>query len=88
MEVIAANFEIKNDDIAEPKIYLGSNVEKFQLPNGKYACSITSNSYVKGAIDTVQRLLANDGRTLKTGKRPHKVPLPHGYKPEMDTTDE
>ena len=43
---------------------------------------------MQGAIYTVQRLLSKDGRTFKTEKRPHKVPLPHGYKPEMDTTDE
>ena len=60
----------------------------FQLPNGKYAWSITSNSYVQGDIYTVQMLLAKYGRTLKTGGRNHKGPLPHVYKPELDTTDE
>ena len=39
---------------------------------------------MQGAIYTVQRLLSKDGRTFKTEKRPHKVPLPHGYKPELD----
>ena len=58
MAGISAKFEIKNDDISESKLYLGGNVEKFQLPNGKYAWSITSTSYVQGAIDTMQRLLA------------------------------
>ena len=53
MAGISAKFEIKNDEIAEPKLELGGNVEKFQLPNGKYAWSITSNSYVQGAIYTV-----------------------------------
>ena len=85
---IAAKFEIKNDEIAEPKLYLGANVEKFQLKNGKYAWIITSTSYVQGAIYTVQRLLDEDGRTLKTEKRLHKGPLPNRYKPELDTTDE
>ena len=42
IEGITAKFEIKNDDIDEPKIYLGGNIEKFQLPNGKHARSITS----------------------------------------------
>ena len=42
MAGIAAKFEIKNDEIAEPKLYLGGNVEEFQLPNGEYAWSITS----------------------------------------------
>ena len=53
MTGIAVNFEIKNDEIAEPKLYLGANVKKFQLPNGKYAWSITYTSYVQGAIYTV-----------------------------------
>ena len=78
---IPAKFEIKNEDINEPKRYLGVNVDKFQLPNGKYAWRITSNSYLQGAIDTAQRLISEDGRTLKNVKRPHKGPLPHGYKP-------
>ena len=36
----------------------------------------------------MQRILYEDNRTLKTGKRPQKGPLPHGYKPELDNTDE
>ena len=74
---IAAKFDIKNDRIAEPKLYFGGKVEKFQLPNGKYAWSITSTSYVQGAIDNVQRLIVKDGSKLRTGKRPHKGPLLH-----------
>ena len=87
MARISETFEIKNDEIAGPKIYLVGNVEKFQLPNGKYACIITSTSYVKVSIYTVQRILAENGRTLNTGKSPHKGPLPNGYKTELDTTD-
>ena len=85
---IAGKLDIKNDEIEEPKLYLGSNFEKFQLPNGKMTWSLTSNSYVQGAVETVHRLLSEDGRTLKSGKRSHKGPLPHGYMPEMDTSDE
>ena len=67
---------------------MGGNVENFQLPNGKYAWSITSKSYMQGSIDIVQRLFVEDFRTLNNGKRPHKGPLPHVYKPELDTPDE
>ena len=48
---IEETFETKNDVIAEQKVYLGGNIEKFQLPNGKYEWSITSNSYVQGSIN-------------------------------------
>ena len=39
-------------------------------------------------METVKTLLAEEGRELKSGKRPHKGPLPHGYKAELDVTDE
>ena len=32
----------------------------------------------------MKALLAEDGRELKSGKRPHKGPLPSSYKPELD----
>ena len=88
MEQIAKRFEIKNDEYGPPKSYLGGDVELFTLPDGSKAWSLLSTSYVKAAVETVQRLLAEDGRELKTGKRPHKGPLPYGYKPELDVTDE
>ncbi len=43
---------------------------------------------MKAAVETVKALLAEEGRELKTGKRPHKGPLPLGYKPELDVTKE
>ena len=88
MEMIGKRFEIKNDEYGPPKQYLGADVELFQLPDGSTAWSLLSTSYVRAAVDTIKRLLAEDGRDLKSGKRPHKGPLPPGYKPELDVTDE
>ena len=88
MEMIGKRFEIKNDEYGPPSRYLGGDIEKFHLPDGTSAWSMTSCSYVKAAVDTVKDLLAEDGRELKSGKRPHKGPLPHGYKLELDVTDE
>ena len=88
MEMIGKGFDLKNDEYGPPKTYLGGDIEKFMLPDGTYAWSIMSNSYVKAAVNTVKDLLAEDGRELKSGKRPHKGPLPSGYKPELDVTDE
>ena len=88
MAGITAKFDINNDKIAEPKLYLGVNVEKFRFKNGKYAWSIISNSYVQGDIDTVKRIISEDVKMLNIRKRPHKGPLTHGYNPEMDTTGE
>ena len=88
MEMIGHRFEIKNDEWGPPTRYLGANVEQFQLPDGSMAWSLLSTDYVKAAVETVKRLLWEDGRELKTGKRSHKGPLPPDYKPELDVTDE
>ncbi len=88
MEKIGMRFEIKNDEYGPPKTYLGADVEKFQLPDGSISWSLLSTSYVTSAIETVKTLLAEEGRELKSGRRPHKGPLPHGYKPELDVADE
>ena len=88
MKQIGTSFEIKNDEYGPPTQYLGADVEQFTLRDGSKAWSLLSTSYVKNAIETVTRLLAEDGRELKSGARPHKGPLPQGYKPELDTTEE
>ena len=88
MKDIGKRFKIKNNGIGPPTCYLGANISQFKLPNGKLAWSISSQSYCKAAVDTVKRLLAEDGRELKSGKRPHKGLLPPKYKPELDVTDE
>lgn len=88
MKSIGEKFEIKNDEYGTPTQYLGADVQKLQADDGRIVWALSSESYIKGAIDTVQRLLAEDGRQLKSGKRNHKGPLPPGYKPELDTTPE
>ena len=57
-------FEIKNNKYGPPTMYLGGDIEKFQLPDGSSAWSMTSCSYVKSAVETVRVLLAEDGREL------------------------
>lgn len=88
MKKIGMRFEIKNDEFGPPKSYLGADVEQFQLPDGSKSWSLLSTSYVASAVETVRALLAEDGRELKSGSRPHKGPLPYKYKPELDVTDE
>ena len=61
MKKIGMQFEIKSDEYGPPKMYLGGDVEKFQLPDGRLAWSIHSASYVKSAIETVKALLKEEG---------------------------
>ena len=58
--IITRKFDIENEEIELPKLYLNGKLEKFQLSNSKIAWSLTSNSHVQGTVATVQCLLAGD----------------------------
>ena len=80
-------FEIKYNNYGLPTSYLGANVELFQMSDRKYAWSIKCDSYVGAAVQMIKYLLSGDNIELKSGKCPHKVPLPHRYNTDMDVTD-
>ena len=89
MEIIGKTFQIKDGETGPPKRYLGADIEKFQNEEGENAWSMTCDTYVKNAVETVKTLLAEDGMELKSGPRKqHKGPLPPTYKPELDVTKE
>ncbi|KAI2500467.1 Reverse transcriptase (RNA-dependent DNA polymerase) [Fragilaria crotonensis] len=80
-------YELKPESVKEPDIYLGANMEKVQLPNGKVEWSMGSKTYVKNAIKVVEALLLEDDPTA-TLKSTARNPFPSGYKPELDVTPE
>jgi hypothetical protein len=45
----------------EPDIYLGADVKKVQMPDGREVWATSPHNYVKNAITTVEGLLAEDG---------------------------
>ena len=94
MEKIASEFEIKNNEWGPPEFYLGAGIEKFTVYNDSGIVgnfwSMTSKKFVDNLVKTVEDMLAEDGRELKSKSfsRKHKGALPPNYKPELDTTDE
>ena len=54
----------------------------------KNSWSIKCDYYVAVAMQTIKYLLSEDNIELKSGNRPRKVSLPHGYKPDLDVTYE
>ncbi len=89
MKQIGERFEIKNNDYGPPKLYLGAEVEKFNIPNSPIsAWSMYSKKYFESVVGTIRDLLAKDGRELKGGKQNHAGPLPPGYALELDTSEE
>ena len=71
-------FDIKDKKYGPPTAYLGANVEPFHMSDGKYAWIIKCYSCVAAAVQTIQDFFSEDNRELKSVKRPHKGPLPHG----------
>ena len=80
-------FKAKDGSIKPPELYLGADVTKIQLPDGREVWSTSPRTYVKNSILVVERLLQEDGDgyVLKSNAR---NPFPTGYKPEVDVTDE
>ena len=87
MDVLGNQYELKPESVKQPDIYLGANLDKVQLPDGRSEWSMSPRTYVKNAIKIVENLLAEDGDG--TGmKSSARNPFPSGYRPEMDVTTE
>jgi hypothetical protein len=84
---ITTFYKAKDGSIKPPEIYLGANVSKMQLPDGREVWTTSPKAYVKNALAVVERLLQEDreGYVLKSNVC---NPFPTGYKPEVDVTDE
>lgn len=84
---ITSYFTAKQGSIKKPDIYLGANVAKFQLPDGRVVWSTSPLTDIRNAVKTVEQLLTEDGEGYKLRSNT-KNPLPLGYRPELDVTEE
>jgi hypothetical protein len=84
---ITAFYKAKDGSIKPPDIYLGANISRMQLPDGREVWTTSPKMYVKNSILVVERLLTDDGEgyVLKSNVR---NPFPTGYRPELDVTEE
>ena len=84
---IGNQFDIK--DLEEPTLYLGAVIGKHQFQDGTTAWYMSADKYISGALLTVQGLFDEDGKGRKLSKTKYgATPLPAGYKPELDITEE
>jgi hypothetical protein len=81
---IGRYFELKEESIGEPKIYLGGKVRKVMLENGTQAWSFSSSQYVQAAVENVEKHLQKKGMKLPTRTN---TPLVSGYHPEVETSE-
>ena len=58
---IGRYFELKEESIGPPDIYLGGKVRKVTLENGQEAWSFSSSQYVRTAVQNVEEYLNEHG---------------------------
>ena len=84
-------FELKEESIGPPKIYLGGRVQKVQLDNGVDCWSFSSSQYVQAAVKHVEDYLAKrqaSGDNMFRLARRAETPMTTSYRPELDVTPE
>ena len=85
LNMLDQHYLLKPDSIGPPKIYLGNEVQTFDIDNdvSKRCWALSSKKYATEAIRNVKIWLEERDMMLKT--RVAGV-LPSGYRPELDTS--
>lgn len=81
-------YTLKEESVGTPKRYLGANIERVQTSDGRIIWSMTSEDYVRAAIENVEGMLRSDGSPPLKVYGDCKRPYPKDYRPELDITDE
>jgi hypothetical protein len=87
IDAIGEYYKVNSRSDKEPDIYLGANVEKVQMPDGREVWATSPRNYVKNAIKTVEGLLVEDGEGYVL-KNKVKNPFPMNYQPKLDVSNE
>jgi hypothetical protein len=87
IDSIGKYYKVKPGSDKAPEIYLGANIDKVQMPDGREVWASSPRDYVRNAIKTVEGLFSEDGEGYVL-KNNAKDPFPANYKPELDVTDE
>ena len=82
---IGKHWQLKEDSIGKPSLYLGGKCREVELDNGVKCWAFSSSQYVQSAVDNVKAWLAKKNRNL-----PNKAeaPFKSGYSPEIDVSRE
>jgi Reverse transcriptase (RNA-dependent DNA polymerase) len=67
MNVLGKIYDLK-DTVKPPERYLGANILRWQLEDGRECWAMSGKDYVKNAVNICKGLLAGDGKTLRTGR--------------------
>ena len=81
-------FELKEESIGPPKLYLGGHLSKVELGNGVKCWSFSSSKYMQTTVKNVETHVAkvNDARWQLPTKA--DTPLKASYRPKVDVSPE
>ena len=82
LQGIQAVFKFKDNKIVRPKEYLGAQLDTMTI-DGFDGWTMSSQKYVKAAIDNVEEVLGRTNQRLPTKCG---TQLKSGYQPELDTS--
>jgi hypothetical protein len=86
---IGRYFELKEESIGPPKLYLGGHLSYVQLDNGAWAWSYSSSQYVQAAVKNVEAWLERDENKRRYSlPKTAETPMSSSYRPELDVTPE
>jgi hypothetical protein len=86
MTLLEESYTLKAGSIGPPTEYLGSQISKYNVTEDGHECwAMSSDLYVKRAIEDVERELGQADRALKSKA---STPLTGGYRAELDVSDE
>ena len=79
-------FELKEESIGPPKIYLGGHCRKVQLENGVKAWDFSSSQYVQAAAKNVEEYVKDKENLNIPGRA--ETPMQTSYRPKLDVSME
>jgi hypothetical protein len=88
IEALQKLYVLKDESIGSPNRYLGANIDRVQTQDGRIIWSMSSESYVRAAIENVENMLKSDGVPPLKVYRDCKRPYPSSYRPEVDVSEE
>ena len=66
MDVINITFKLKGDKIEEPEKYLGADISKMTISDGRVCWTMSPDQYFKAAVANVKEKLEKANKRLPT----------------------
>ena len=85
MKRLQEDFNIKEDKIEPPDVYIGATLDNMKLESGKYCWTMLPEQFVKAAVTNVEKHLGRSGKIL-TSKC--VTPLSSNYAPWLRDSPE